>query len=273
MAKRRAPKIRIEEQSPPGSAPPRHAEAGTNGPVRALAVRDLHVVRTKRLGADRLGRAGRQALAARLGRALGNRHVGRAIQSLRGQRDKPQTVVQRQGGGVLDIFEGDESTQSPTGDITITDPTYTDYKVAGKTLADALKVLQGRTHWGYCYPNCKYDYKPDRRGRMARVDIELTAKILLPDWTGLKNATLVEQKEWNRMLGCLKTHEEGHWKIAKNWAPILKKRMLGQHKSRRTRIYRRWKGDTKRAQRQYDKRTQRGKTQGVHLTVTRKTGR
>ena len=70
------------------------------------------------------------------------------------------------------------------------------------------------------------------------------------------------------MVGCLQTHEDGHADIARNWAPQLQERLLGQPEADATTLWNQGKADHESEQQTYDGDTSHGETQGVSLDTS-----
>jgi predicted secreted Zn-dependent protease len=160
-----------------------------------------------------------------------------------------------------------------SGTVRIQRPSFTSYNIKGSTLADVqsqLRQLRGDEDWGRCYYDFRYN-NIYRNGVATRVNIVLRLRILLPRWTGSgwRNASRAAKAEWQRMLGCLRTHENGHAKIARRWAYILQRRLLNQTEENVPGTYEAVKVDHKAADDKYCLvTTKHGKTQGVYLNTT-----
>jgi len=157
-----------------------------------------------------------------------------------------------------------------SGTVRIQGPSFTYYNVTGSTLADVRSKFPDDKDWGRCYYDFRYKniYK---NGVATRVDIVLRLRIRLPRWTGRgwRNASDAAKAEWQRMLGCLRTHENGHAKIARRWAYILQRRLLNQTEENVPGTYEAVKVDHKAADDKYCLvTTKHGKTQGVYLNTT-----
>jgi len=76
------------------------------------------------------------------------------------------------------------------------------------------------------------------------------------------------QAEWRRMLGSLEGHENEHAEIARRWAPTFQERLLGQRESRLQQRFDQTLRKAKKEQKQFDRRTRHGQTQGVSLDTS-----
>jgi predicted secreted Zn-dependent protease len=155
-----------------------------------------------------------------------------------------------------------------SGTLTIHEPASDPYTVTGSTLAEVTPQLDPE-EWGRCTWNFRYTYS-STNGVATRVNIVLRLTIRLPQWTGTgwRNASDAAKAEWQRMLGCLRTHENGHADIARDWAPTLQQRLLNQPEADLARIWQTSLADHETAQHDYDTRTRHGQTQGVSLDTS-----
>ncbi len=183
-------------------------------------------------------------------------------------------VIQQEPGRVLG---GETShfalsrTPSPAhanGTVTIRPVRPAHYNVTGNTLAEVAGQLSPE-EWGRCIWNYNYRYD-SANGIATRVDVTLTLTIRLPRWTGRgwRNASAAAKREWQRMLGCLQTHEDGHARIARPWARTLQHRLLNQPVANLSTIWEQVRAEHKNVQDEYDTRTQHGQTQGVTLDTS-----
>jgi predicted secreted Zn-dependent protease len=154
------------------------------------------------------------------------------------------------------------------GTITIHEPTFTSYSVTGLTLAGVAPQLNP-VEWGRCTWNFHYTYS-STNGVATRVNIILRLTIRLPQWTGAgwESASATAKAEWQRMLGCLRTHENGHVDIARSWAPTLQQRLFNQPEADLGSLWEAGLADHQTEQDAYDTRTQHGQTQGVTLDLS-----
>jgi predicted secreted Zn-dependent protease len=183
----------------------------------------------------------------RLQRAIGNQRVQRVVEA---------RLVQRDDDGATD-----------DGTLTIEEPQSDPYDVSGTTLAEVHSQLDP-TEWGRC--TYHYDYNYDTtNGRTTRVDVTLRLTIRLPRWEeGRADASDAARAEWDRMMGALRTHEDGHADIAREWAPTVRERLLGVQESNVASRYSQVRGQVQTRQDEYDDQTQHGQTQGVSLDLS-----
>ncbi len=142
------------------------------------------------------------------------------------------------------------------------------YNVTGNTLAEVSRKLDP-IEWGRCSYRFSYTYRPTN-GVATSVSVTLRLTIRLPRWTGSGwiRASAAAKKEWSRMLGCLRTHENGHAGFARRWAPILQQRLLNKPVANLATIWVRGLAQHEAEQVAYDSRTRHGQTQTVSLDTT-----
>lgn len=169
-------------------------------------------------------------------------------------------LLQREGAG---SGGGTLSSGAGPGAITIEEPEYSTFAIGGDNLAEVTKNL-GNKEWGQCHYDLLYTYEANAN-RVRKVDVTLKLAIQLPQWTELAQATPAAQQEWQRMLTALRAHEEKHAAIARQWAPILQRRLLGQRVAQVEAAYQRVLTKVKRATAQYDQKSDHGRREGVTL--------
>jgi predicted secreted Zn-dependent protease len=177
-------------------------------------------------------------------------------------------VREAQAGDRVGVVQRDEEEGgSSDGTITIQPPQPAPYDVSGTTLAELHSQLDP-TEWGRCTYHYGYDYQTTN-GQTTRVDVTLTLTIRLPRWQeGRDQASAAARAEWDRMLGALRTHEDGHADIAREWAPTVKQRLLGVPEGNVASRYSQVLGEVRTRQQEYDDETQHGQTQGVSLDLS-----
>ena len=139
------------------------------------------------------------------------------------------------------------------------------YNVTGNTLAEVSAKLDP-IEWGRCDYRFRYTYR-STNGVATQVSVTLRLTIRLPRWTGRGwgRASAAAKAEWRRMLGCLRTHENGHAGISRRWAPILQQWLLNQSVANLATIWERGLAQHEAEQVAYDSRTRHGQTQNVTL--------
>jgi predicted secreted Zn-dependent protease len=183
----------------------------------------------------------------RLQRAIGNQGVQRVVEA---------RLIQRDDDGATD-----------NGTLTIEEPQSDPYDVSGMTLAEVHSQLDP-TEWGRCTYHYGYDYDTTN-GRTTSVNVTLTLTIRLPRWQeGRADASDAARTEWDRMMGALRTHEDGHADIAREWAPTVRERLLGVQEGNVASRYSQVRGQVQTRQNEYDGQTQHGQTQGVSLDLS-----
>ena len=205
-----------------------------------------------------------------LQQSLGNRavqrmlaagHLGSAVRHSTPRNFGMGAHVQRE-----DEQAGDAA-QAGKGTITIQKPKHDTYTVGGATLAKVAAKLEKREGWGHC--DWDYDCDPAtvEEKIVTKVDVTLALGILLPEWTGKDDASEASQAEWDRMMGALKTHEQGHVDIAKRGAETLQERLLYEREGDFDAVEKQVCQEIQGLQDDYDVETEHGVKQGVTLTT------
>jgi predicted secreted Zn-dependent protease len=145
------------------------------------------------------------------------------------------------------------------------------YPVNGADLAAAYQSLRVRGPSGFAgwaRWNVKYEYmsKPAPSGCMiSAVTIRIDAEIMMPQWVEEKNASLRDQSSWQTMYYQLKRHEDGHVQHGREFALLLKERLMGigaipcaQLQARSEQEYQRLYENLKNRDAEYDRRTDHG---------------
>lgn len=237
----------------------------------------MALLRDRRLSHDANG-IQRARLVDRLQRAYGNAYVQRLIDLKNegeGANARPIEVMRvREEPGRPSISHAPASSlqrrrAANTGRVRVNGPTTSYYNVTGNTLADVATAL-GTQEWGRCNWNFSYTYRTDANSVVTRADVTLTLTIRLPRWTGRgwNRASRAAKAEWRRMVGCLRTHENGHASRARRWATTLQQRLLNQQEADVAGRWNQGMAEHEAEQQQYDASTSHGQTQGVSLDTS-----
>ena len=184
----------------------------------------------------------------------------------------------RQGGSVVfsdrPCAEGAQAVKAaasgPQGDIRFEVPTR-HYKVSAPTLQHAYLSMRVNNPGGFAgWARWKVDYDLDHeeaggRCSIRRVRVHVVGDILMPQWAEEKRVTAEEQAQWRTMYEALKRHEDGHIQHGREFALLLKERLLGigtvpcaELKSRAQQEYTQLHGALQRRDADYDLRTDHG---------------
>ncbi len=157
-----------------------------------------------------------------------------------------------------------------TGRIEFEVPTI-HYEVHAKRLVGVVQAMRTQNpggFWGWAGWNVDYQLQHDRRGdacTMTSVTVRVRGKITMPRWVDEPQATLAEQTEWRRMYADLKRHEDGHIQHGREFALLLRERLLGMGtqacdglEARARQEYHRLHENLKRRDADYDRRTDHG---------------
>lgn len=140
--------------------------------------------------------------------------------------------------------------------------------VTGSTL-DELAAQLDPEEMGLCEWIWDYNAAYNDEGNASRVTVMLTLRITTPRWRGRgrQRASDAARTEWDRCMGALDTHENGHADLARQWAPRLREALLGQPEADLPVLWDQAKADHEQAQADYDATTNHGATQGAVLDV------
>jgi predicted secreted Zn-dependent protease len=141
------------------------------------------------------------------------------------------------------------------------------YQIAASSLADVVEILSPRDEWGHCSPEFNYEFASSRNGKPVGLRVTLDVSIELPRWVGYESAPAGERKEWTRVYGALKTHEQGHEKIARRGALVMHKKLLAAPTYKLERLFGRERERVQATSDAYDHATDHGRRQGTMVTI------
>ncbi len=156
--------------------------------------------------------------------------------------------------------------------ITVNKPKLSTFKVAGKTLTDAKKILDARGEWGLydATQNFKSSAQADANGDIVSVTMELNPVIEMPSWSGYSAATKAQKASWDTMYKALLAHENEHHDIQLRCVEGLKKELRAAKKldeSTLNEIIAKSQEDSQKMQDAFDSRTAHGAKTGVALKL------
>lgn len=150
----------------------------------------------------------------------------------------------------------------------ISKPALKKTNVSGKTLEEVSKKLDKLPAWGKYDCEIKYSYKTDASGNVTEVTLTGKPVITMPIWKEWSKGDRESQKKWDIMWVKLKRHEEEHHnktlgEIKKLEAKMKKAKSLSEKdfKKMMDQFYK----DLSKAQKDYDKKSDHGKKEGVKL--------
>jgi predicted secreted Zn-dependent protease len=131
------------------------------------------------------------------------------------------------------------------------------------------KKFDARTDW-----NVKWNYRYEPRGadcKVTSMQTSLAVHYLMPRWKGRDQASEKLKQQWDRFYAALLLHEEGHGTIGRRAAEEIDTALQDLGRGLRcselnTRIQETAKGILEKyreEERNYDKKTRHGKTQGA----------
>jgi predicted secreted Zn-dependent protease len=157
-------------------------------------------------------------------------------------------------------------------DIKVNNPKVTKFKVAGKTLREAQKILDARDEWGSydATQNFKSGAQTDRDGNVTSVTMALNPVIELPEWSGYSSATKEQKASWDKMVKALEAHERKHHDVQLDCADDLTKE-IKKAKTLDAKGLNKIVSDQQKAcqkkQDDYDQRSGHGEKEGVELDL------
>lgn len=145
------------------------------------------------------------------------------------------------------------------------------YSVRGSDLSAAYRSMRatnpggfaGWARWNVRYTHDKKVEKSDCA--ISSLTVHVTGEIMMPEWAEEKSAKPAEQSAWRTMYANLKRHEDGHIQHGREFALLLKERLLGmgfvpcsELESRMRQEHHRLYGNLKSRDAEYDRRTEHG---------------
>lgn len=128
--------------------------------------------------------------------------------------------------------------------------------------------LNQREEWGLTTGKPTYAVKTCD-GRVYDVTVRLRITILMPRWTGLKQAGPNTRAEWRRMFGKLTTHENNHVAILRrHFDDDLARSMLNKSEAEAGGIFDAAIASATSETNEYDSDTRHGVTEGVFLDTS-----
>ena len=145
------------------------------------------------------------------------------------------------------------------------------YPVTGSDIASAYQSLRVRGPGGFSgWARWKVDYQTTSEAAasgclITAVTIRVDGEILMPQWTEEKDASLRDQAAWRAMYNQLKRHEDGHVQHGREFALLLRERLMGigavpceQLQPLAQREYQFLYENLKNRDQEYDRRTEHG---------------
>jgi len=121
---------------------------------------------------------------------------------------------------------------TPQGTIEFEVPTR-HYQVSATSYQDAIRAMKATNPGGFAgWARWKVDFhysKDEQAGRctIKSLVLKVHGDILMPQWVEEAQATAQEQTAWRTMYVNLKRHEDGHIQNGREFAVLLKERLLG----------------------------------------------
>lgn len=144
------------------------------------------------------------------------------------------------------------------------------------SLVRALAAKGPRGFHGMAGWQVDYRYSVDRQPAGCAVDsvrVRVAGEILMPRWVDAADAPPALQRQWSDYYAALQRHEEGHIQHGREFALLVKERLMGLGRvscdnlqALAQREYDRLYGNLRTRDQEYDARTGHGRTQGAYLT-------
>lgn len=137
------------------------------------------------------------------------------------------------------------------------------------------RSFHGLANWSvrYTYQTKLVGDQPKMAGNQccfSELSLTIDGEILTPRWVDEASAPADLRARWVRYIAALKAHEEGHIQYGRELAQLLRERLLGFGNMACTQAgdiaqneYTRLYSNVKDRDREYDRRTQHGATQGA----------
>ena len=95
--------------------------------------------------------------------------------------------------------------------VTIHPAEWSDYDVHGHTLDEVARHIEqmteaGQTHWHATYHVTRWG----DANNIAAAAVDVRVTVSMPHWAGRHGRPAAEVAEWERFLGALHAHEQGH---------------------------------------------------------------
>jgi predicted secreted Zn-dependent protease len=147
------------------------------------------------------------------------------------------------------------------------------YQVTAPNYRAAIKALHANsnefTAWARWKVDYKFDTKPVDAGcTLSALRLKVIGDILMPSWSDEGGASPADQAAWRNMYAILKRHEDGHTQNGREFALLLKERLMGMGvlpcaalQSRVEQEYRRLYANLRDRDNEYDRRTDHGRRQ------------
>jgi predicted secreted Zn-dependent protease len=133
--------------------------------------------------------------------------------------------------------------------------------------------VDGKSFHGLAKWHVKYNFTTKQAGRQCRfssVDFTIDGEVLMPRWLDEVKAPADLRQRWTAYYAALKTHEEGHIQNGRELALLVRERFLGmgdmdcdQSQNIAQTEFNRIYNNIKDRDKDYDRRTQHGATQGA----------
>ena len=101
--------------------------------------------------------------------------------------------------------------------VTMHPPAWSEFDVHGNSLAEVAKHIQdlpeaGEAKWHASYQVTRWDGQ-----NIGEASVDVTITVSMPRWAGSASAPQAEREEWERFVGALHTHEQGHVDLAETY--------------------------------------------------------
>lgn len=99
--------------------------------------------------------------------------------------------------------------------VTIHPTAWSDSNVDGSTLAEVARHIEllpeaGQTHWHATYQVTQWG----EGNHIVAAGVDVAITVTLPHWANATSRPQAERDEWERFMGALRNHEQGHVDLA-----------------------------------------------------------
>jgi predicted secreted Zn-dependent protease len=151
--------------------------------------------------------------------------------------------------------------------VTIHDAQWSTYDVAGATLEDAANQISqmteaGQTHWHPTFAATRWEGQT-----IAEVNVDVQISVSMPNWPGAASASAEERAEWERFVGALHQHEQGHIDLVHAYLANADSALAGNTEHDAAQHWHDTLQALQAASDQYDAGNQHGETEGTVINL------
>lgn len=141
------------------------------------------------------------------------------------------------------------------------------YDVSADSLAGVADAISHLPEAGSCEWIPRWDASWGDDGLVASATVDVDTRITLPIWTDEASADEGQRHEWQRFLGALRDHEEGHCALVHRHLGGLDERLIGHSYDDAGRIFQAELDALQVASNDYDSATDHGRNAGTIIAI------